>query len=102
MTYTPEVSSINQRVQIGAESTSALGTAVPAGKLIECFDFTIGINPNVSMYRPMGHKYNTIQTENYEESSITIAGDLDFNGVIYLLASTMGSVAPVTHGSSAT
>lgn len=102
MPYVPETSTINQRVQLGAESTSALGTAVPASKLIQCFDFTLGINPNVSMYRPMGHKYATIQEENFEESSITVAGDLDFNGVLYLLASTMGSVSPVAHGVSTT
>jgi hypothetical protein len=102
MTWTPEVSTINQRVQIGPESTSALGTAVAAGKLLNCFNWVFGINPNVSFFRPVGHKYDTIQEENFEESNITVDGDLDFNGVIYLLASTMGSVAPTGHGSSST
>jgi hypothetical protein len=100
MTWQAEVSAINQRLQIGVESTSALGTAVACNKLLECFNWVLGIEPNVSMFGATGHKYDETQEENYEESSIDISGNMDFNGVIYLLASAMGSVSPATHGSS--
>ena len=102
MAFTPEVSSINQRIQVGAESTSALGTAVAAGKLLECFDIVFGIVPEVKFYRPTGHKYPSVQEENQEWGEGTLGGILDYNGVIYPLAGVMGSVSPVTHGVSAT
>jgi len=102
MTWTQESASVNQRVQLGAESTSALGTAVAAGKLIECFDFVLGIDGDVNYYTSTGHKYPSAQEENTEFVSGTLAGNLDYNGVIYPLASCMGSSAVAAHGSSAT
>lgn len=102
MAWTAERTTINQRVQIGAESTTALGTNVPAGKLLECFDWVFGVEADVNLYRPTGHKYENVQEENTEWASCTVGGNLDYNGVIYPLASVMGSAAPVAHGSSAT
>ncbi len=102
MTWTPEVQTINQRIQIGAESTSALGTAVAASKLLECFTWTIGIDTDISFFGSSGHKYDQVQEENWEQTSLDAQGNLDFNGVCYLLASVMGSVSPVAHGSSST
>lgn len=102
MTWTPEVSTVNQKTQIGAESTSALGTAVAASKLLECFDIVIGIDGDVAFYTSTGHKYPSAQEENTEFVSGTLAGNLDYNGIIYPLASTMGSVTPVAHLASTT
>ena len=103
MTWTPEITTVNQRIQLGVESTSALGTPVTTGmKLLECFDWTFGIMADVLTYRATGHKYDTVQEENEEWSEGTIAGTLDYNGVVYVLAGVMGSVAPATHGVSTT
>lgn len=102
MTWTAERQSINQRLQFGVESTSALGTVVPANKLLECFDFQVGINGDMSVYQPTGHKMPMIVEENTEWVDIQQGGDLDYNGAIYPLSSAMGSVTPTTHGSSAT
>lgn len=102
MTWTAEVSAVNQRWQWGVESTSALGTAVAANKLLNCFDMTAGINADVGFYTDSGYKYPSIQEENFEQTDLTLGGALDFNGVIYPLASAMGSVAPVAHGASST
>lgn len=102
MPWVAERSTINQRVQIGAEATTALGTNVAAGKLLECFDFVFGINGDVNAYTPTGHKYATAQEENTEWLDITVGGNLDYNGIIYLLASAMGSASPVAHGASST
>lgn len=102
MTWTPERQTINQRVQVGAESTSALGTPVAAGKLLECFDWTFAINADIAQYTPTGHKYVSILEENTEWVDLTVGGNLDHNGVIYLLASAMGSASPVSHGASST
>ena len=37
MTFTPTIATVNQRAQIGAETTP--GTGVPANKYLECFDY---------------------------------------------------------------
>lgn len=102
MTWTPERSSVNQQVQIGAESTTALGVAVPAGKRIQCFDWVFGINGDIQRLVATGHKYTSVQEENTEWVDGTLTGTMDYNGVIYPLASVMGSATPVAHGSSAT
>lgn len=102
MVYTPERATINQRVQVGAESTSALGTVVPATKLLECFDWTFGINGDIVDYTATGHKYVTEKEENTEWVDFTLAGAMDYNGLLYPLAGAMGSVAPVAHGASTT
>lgn len=102
MTWTAERSTVNQQVQIGAESTSALGVAVAAGKRIQCFDWTFGINGDLQRLTATGHKYTAIQEENTEWVDGTLTGTMDYNGVLYPLASIFGATTPVTHGSSAT
>ena len=102
MPWNPEVSTINQTLQFGAENTSALGTNVAATKLINCYDIQWGPMADVKMYEATGRKYPTSQIENSEWVEGTVAGTLDYNGIIYMLASTMGSVTPTAHGASAT
>lgn len=102
MTWNPRVQTVNQKMQLGVESTSALGTAVAANKLIEAFTWTLGIDADVSMFGASGHKYDLVQEENWEQTSIDVAGELDFNAVLYLLAGVCGSVNVAVHGSSAT
>ena len=102
MVYVAERASVNQRLQWGAESTSALGTSVAANKLLECFDLVMGIDADVNFYRPTGRKYPSTQEENMEWMSATLGGNLDYNGIIYPLSGVMGAVAPVNHGASST
>jgi hypothetical protein len=101
MPWTAERSTINQKVQIGAESTSALGTPVAAGKLLECWDWTFGIAGDIAAYAATGHKYDSVQEENTEWVDLTIAGAMDYNALPYLLAGTNGAITPAAHGSSA-
>jgi hypothetical protein len=101
MAFTQQIASVNQRVQIGAEAITALGTAVAAGKLLECFLWTVGIDADVVDIIPSGHKYTNIREENTEWVALTLSGAMDYNGEIYPLASAMGSVSPAAHGSSA-
>lgn len=102
MTWTAERTTVNQRIQIGPEATTALGTPVAAGKLLECFDWQFGINGDIAQYTPTGHKYVNVQEENTEWVDITVGGDLDYNGAIYLLNSAMGATSPTSHGGSST
>lgn len=100
MSWTPEITSVNQKVQIGPESTSALGTAVAAGKLLECFNWQFGINADIVDYTPTGHKYVNIREENTEWVDGTLSGAMDYNGILYPASGVFGSVTPVAHGSS--
>jgi hypothetical protein len=102
MAWQPERSTVNQRLQIGPESTSALGTPVAATKLLECFDWQFGINGDINTYTPTGHKYATEQTENTEWVDGTLGGNLDFNGILYPLAGVCGATTPTAAGSSTT
>lgn len=102
MPWNPELTTINQKLQFGAESTSALGVTVPANRLIQCFDLQWGPMADVKMYEATGRKYPTAQIENSEWVEGTVGGYLDYNCIIYLLAGAMGSVSPVAHGASAT
>src|SRR5260221_2709917 len=102
MPFNPEVTTANQKLQFGAESTSALGTNVAASKLILCYDLQWGPMADVKMYEGTGRKYPAAQIENSEWVEGTLGGYLDYNGIVYLLASTMGSVSPVAHGASTT
>lgn len=86
---------INQRVQIGDESTP--GTGVSADKVINCFDISVGAKPDVATFRGTGRRF-TSQTElNREWSEGKISGNLDYQGIAYLASGVWGYTAPVTH-----
>lgn len=99
MTFTPEISTINQTVQIGIEATP--GTAVAAAKRLDCYDFQFGIKGNFKTTAGTGRKYDSVQQLNAEWIDGTLTGNMDFNGIPYLLAGAMGIVSPTAHGSSA-
>src|SRR5260221_336597 len=102
MTWTQERSYVNSRVLIGAEAVGALGTIVASNKILQCFDFVFGPNADVASYRATGRKYVSTVIENTEWVDGTMTGPIDYNGIIYPLASAMGKVTPVAHGPSAT
>src|SRR5258708_36145880 len=98
MAWTQEITTINQRLQFGAESTSALGVTVPANRLIQCFDLQWGPMADVKMYEPTGRKYPSAQIENSEWVEGTLGGYLDYNCIIYLLAGGGRSGPPAPQG----
>lgn len=100
MPWQAERTWVNQKVQVGAESTSALGTIVSAGKLLQCFDFVFQIDTDVMFFTPTGHKYPSTQEENTEWVSGTLGGNFDYNGIIYPLGGVMGATTVTAHGSS--
>lgn len=100
MTFTPIIATVNQRTQIGAETTP--GTGVAATKYLGCFDFVPGVDGDVSFYRAGGHKYASEQEQNTEWLAWTMQGNMDFNGMIYPLGGVFGKVSPSAFNSSAT
>lgn len=102
MVYVSERASINQRIQVGAESLTSLGTAVPANKNLLPFDFKFGPSFNLTPFMATGHKYTTIQEANEEWVDGTMTGAGCYNTLVYPLAGAMGSVTPVASGISIT
>lgn len=91
----PERSTVNQRAQIAAETTS--GTSVPANKIIECFDFWFSPKVNAKTYRGTGRRWASVQEINQEWNEIKITGNLDYQGFVYLPSSAWGAATITTH-----
>src|SRR4249920_1828664 len=101
MPWTPERSTINQTLQFGLEATP--GTNVAATKLIQCFQIVLGAMADVAPFEATGRKYPTIVIENSEWVEGTLAGEFDYNGIVYALSGVCGAATSiVAHGASAT
>jgi hypothetical protein len=92
--------SVNQQVQLGPEATP--GTSVPAGKLIEAFNWAWGIKSSIKLFRPTGRKYSSTAEELTEMTEGKISGDMDYNAAMYVLNSVYGKVTPVLVAPSTT
>src|SRR5947208_15847920 len=99
-TWVPEISTVNQVVQLGAEAAGAHGVPVAANKSLRCFTWVFGPDADVAEYGATGRKYIQTIIENSEWSSFSADGPIDYNGIIYPLASAMGSVSAGAHASS--
>lgn len=95
-----ERATINQRIQIGDETTP--GTSVSADKLLECFNFNFAAKPEVVTYRAIGHRFASTAEENREWTEIKIDGNLDYQGMTYLAAGVWGILTPSTHSGGTT
>jgi hypothetical protein len=95
-----ERGTVNVKTQIGVESTA--GTSVAANKVLQAYDFKVGIKPTIQMVGASGRKYPASQLENKEWVGGTLTGSMDFNHLPYLLSSAWGIISPVAHGASAT
>src|SRR5258708_20243619 len=93
MPFTPKRSTVNQTLQFGLESTP--GTNVPANKLLQCFDITLGPMADVNPYTPTGRKYVAIAIENSEWVEGTLGGVLDYNGIVYALSGVCGAATSI-------
>ncbi len=94
----PERSTIFTGVQIGVESTA--GTAVAAGKKLLATSFELGSNPDISLFKPMGYKYNTIASLNREWAEGSISGQMSYTDLTYLLASVISNDTPAVVGTT--
>jgi hypothetical protein len=95
-----ERSTINQRIQIGDETTP--GTGVTADKLLECFNFSFTPKVDVATFRATGRRWISTAEENREWSEVKIDGNLDYAGFTYLVAGAWGILTPSTHTAGTT
>src|SRR5437763_248464 len=89
MTFTPERQTVNQTLQFGLEATN--GVNVPANKLLQCFDITLGPMSDVTHFTPTGRKYPSTVIENSEWVEGSMTGVMDYNGLAYVLAGVCGA-----------
>lgn len=92
---TTERNTLNQRVQIGDETTP--GTAVSADKLLENLTFSLTPKPEIKTYRGTGRRWPSSAAMNREWAEGKFEGDLDYQDFIYLVAGAWGIVTPSTH-----
>jgi hypothetical protein len=103
MTWTQEQAFVNQHIQIGAESLTALGTSVSASKILQCYDVVFQMKGDTTFYRPVGRKYPAVQEQNTEWVEGSWSGAMDYNALQYILAGVFGSASVAAHaGPSAT
>jgi hypothetical protein len=92
--------SVNQKVQIGKETTP--GTTVACNKLVEAFEWSIGPKVDVKTFRATGRRHVAVAEENAQWSEGKISGEPDYNALIYPLAMCFGAVTPTLQGVSTT
>ena len=91
MTWTEERITVNQHLQIGAESTQRTRhKRIRLAKELLCFEAVYQPKGDTVFYRGTGRKYPSEQEQNTEWMEATWGGVLDFNGLIYPLACDHG------------
>lgn len=95
----PEVSTIANSIQIGAETTP--GTSVAANKLLNYLSLAPGIDLTFNRFRPMGQKYAGAITPGQDFTTWAITGSGSYSELIYPFCSALVNVSPATIDTSA-
>jgi hypothetical protein len=95
----PEVATIANGVQIGAETTP--GTGVAAGKLLNYLSLEPGINIGFNRFRPMGSKVAGAITPNQDYTEWSVSGQGTYSELVYPFCSVLNNVSPSTVDTSA-
>lgn len=90
----PEVASISNAVQIGAEATP--GTSVAASKLLNYLSLDPGIELGFNRFRPMGQKVAGTVTPGQDSTSWDVSGQGSYSELIYPFCSMLTNVTPTT------
>jgi hypothetical protein len=84
--------------QWGAESIVAPGVAVAADKRLEAISAALKPNIEVERYRPFGNKFDTLMIPGKDWTTVDVTGRLDYNNIIYPLASAVSYPTITTPG----
>lgn len=90
----PEVATIANGVQIGAETTP--GTGVAASKLLNYLSLEPGIELSFNRFRPMGQKFAGAITPGQDSTSWGVSGQGSYSELIYPFCSVLQNVTPTT------
>jgi hypothetical protein len=100
MSVSIERSEVFEVSQWGVESTSAPGTAVPALNRLEAVGVKLSPTIESDRYRPFGNKFDTLMIPGKDWTAAELSGRLDYNNVIYPLASVVASPTITTVGTN--
>ena len=94
----PEVSSLFNGVQVGAETTASPGTVVSATKLLNYLNFQPTFwAGDFSVMKPMGQKVASGVAPGYDYTSWALSSDVgSYSEMVYPLASLLKDVSPST------
>lgn len=87
---------VTESVQFGLES--AEGTAVAAPKNIRSVSVETKIGGSADMFRPDGHKFNTLAMTNMEWSTFAFNGRGTYTEIMYLLEMAFGHPSAASSG----
>lgn len=93
-------SSVNERVQIGAETPGALGTPVAATKRLQSLSIDLSPEFDASRFRPKGSKLDTLVTPIKDWTAGDLEGRVTYDELVYPLSSILGA-ATITPGAGA-
>lgn len=85
-----------QVVNIGLESTA--GTAVTAAHRMQAMSVETALAPNVTMHRPAGEKFSTVQSNDAEWTTATLGGRGTYTELVVPLSSALGAATVTTPG----
>ncbi len=89
---------VNQRVQWGVEATP--GTAVAATKSVRSMQVDVQVGGANELFRPDGHKFNSLVIPNMEWAALTLAGRPTYTEIIYPLTAMMGASTDTAVGTT--
>lgn len=95
----PERTSVFQTTQIGVESTPQTGVA--ANKKFSGISVQPAIKADISKFRVIGNKFNTVAAPQREWSTLKVTGYPTYDEIVYLLSSGFAYAAPVQQGATA-
>ena len=87
-----DIATVYMKPQIGVESTP--GTGVDADTILQSIGIKPALNPEISKFSAMGHKFDSIVIPVKEWSTASIDGLPDYNELTYLLAGIMTNPTP--------
>lgn len=93
-----ERTSITQITQLGVEVTK--GTKATVTKRLGATSIEPAIQTEISTYKPVGNKFNTMAALSKEWTEASISGQGSYTDIVYLLSSALSYAAPTKVGAN--
>lgn len=80
--------------QLGVEGSGTPGTEVDATKRFTTLEWTVGIRPEVDVYRASGYKWPTVAALSKEWAEWSFTGPMTYTEAVYIFSSLIKTVSP--------
>lgn len=92
---------LSQLLQVAVEDTPGTRPDGGADRRLQSVNIVPGIEGEVNVFEPHGYKFATLAAQGREWSSFSIEGQPDYNELVYLYASLLGTPTPTQQGGTA-